>query len=315
MGRGGIYYRKTLSGNRNTPTQNENGAPREIVLPQTTPTEMHEIESSDVSCMTDSSSIELLEEINEKNKIPRMGPPTCVGSVLLLILLIASNVNPVLIFACVAFFGGIIYLAFRRDVINKTVVMFYDFDPALEKAYSNLHASALQLARCSGCWHISASGEVTDRKYHAGASELVERKNTTIKATPPGFIKTNIETIAIGVGRQILHFFPDRLLVFDNGRVGAVAYENLKVNVTQTRFIEGSAPRDARVVDQTWKYVNKKGGPDLRFANNPQLPICLYDELHLQSSSGLNELIQVSRCDVGEAFAKAVQALAQNIKM
>ncbi|WP_462388382.1 hypothetical protein [Acidovorax sp. Q11] len=55
------------------------------------------------------------------------------------------------------------------------------------------------------------------------------------------------------------------------------------------RFIEdGSPPRDAQVIDRTWRYVNKKGGPDKRFKNNRELPVCLYDELQLSSSTGLN---------------------------
>lgn len=318
MGRGGIYYRKTLSGSSTneggTPARDCNGVSSKITPRQPTPVMMQDIDSSDVSCMTDSSSTELLQELNEKSKIPRLGPWVGGGSILLVLVLFATNINPALILICAFFLGAAIYCAFRRDVIRKTVVMFYDFDPALEQAYASLHASALRLAACSGCWHVSASGKVTDRKYHAGASELVERRSTTIKAAPPGFIKTNIETIAVGAGRQTLHFFPDRLLVFDAGRVGAIAYNDLDVNVTQTQFIENSAPRDARVVDQTWKYVNKKGGPDRRFSNNPQLSICLYDDLHFRSSSGLNELIQISQCGIGEAFSTAVQTLAQHTK-
>jgi hypothetical protein len=59
--------------------------------------------------------------------------------------------------------------------------------------------------------------------------------------------------------------------------------------------------------------VNKKGGPDRRFANNPQLPVCLYDKIHFGSSSGLNEIIQVSRCGVGAALEQSVRHLAQYI--
>jgi hypothetical protein len=92
----------------------------------------------------------------------------------------------------------------------------------LEKAYENLHTAALHLAACSGCWHIASQGAVHDSKYHAGASHLVKRNPTTIKRAAPGFLQTNVETVAINVGRQTMYFFPDRCLVFDAGRVGAV---------------------------------------------------------------------------------------------
>ncbi|MXF24237.1 hypothetical protein FQ029_26695, partial [Escherichia coli] len=83
-------------------------------------------------------------------------------------------------------------------------------------------------------------------------------KATSISKAKPPFVKTNIETIAIKVGRQTLHFFPDRVLVFDPDGVGAVGYNQLFVNVADSRFIESEGvPGDAIVVGRTWKYVNK----------------------------------------------------------
>jgi len=109
------------------------------------------------------------------------------------------------------------------------------------------------------------------------------------------------------VGRQTLYFFPDRLLIYDTGRIGAVGYDQIRVKVEQTRFIEdGVPPRDAHVVDHTWRYVNKNGTPDKRFANNARLPICLYDEIRFASYSGLNEVIQVSKYGVGISLAETV---------
>lgn len=78
---------------------------------------------------------------------------------------------------------------------------------------------------------------------------------------------------------QTLHFFPDRLPVYDQGGVGAVAYRDLRLEPSQTNFIEdGGVPPDAVVVDYTWRYVNRKSGPDRRFNNNPRLPICQYGQ-------------------------------------
>ncbi len=116
------------------------------------------------------------------------------------------------------------------------------------------------------------------------------------------------------MGRQTLYLFPDRVLVYESGKVGAVGYDQLRVAVAQTKFVESSVPSDARVVDRTWQYVNKKGGPDRRFANNRELPICLYDEVHLTSGTGLNEIIQLSRCGIADDFKKAVAMLYQHIE-
>jgi hypothetical protein len=80
------------------------------------------------------------------------------------------------------------------------------------------------------------------------------------------------------------------------------------------RFIESeSVPRDAKVVDKTWKYVNKSGGPDQRFKDNKELPVCLYEEISLTSPTGLNEVLQISQCGVGESFAEAIALLGKKI--
>ena len=82
------------------------------------------------------------------------------------------------------------------------------------------------------------------------------------------------------------------------------------MNFDETRFIEdGGAPGDAKVVGYTWRYVNKSGGPDRRFNNNVQIPICLYESILLTSNSGLQELFQASRTGLG------VQLKAAGIQM
>jgi hypothetical protein len=193
-------------------------------------------------------------------------------------------------------------------------VLFYDLDADVETAYGLVHSWAEQLASCQRAWHISAEARVRDGKYHAGAGKLIARSITSIKEASPPYLQSNVEPVAIGVGRQTLYLFPDRLLVYDTTGVGAVGYPNLVLSVREARFIEtDTVPTDAKVVDRTWQYVNKKGGPDLRFKDNRELPICLYDELTFNSTTGLNEMIQVSRCGVVEGFLKAITYLSSTL--
>lgn len=315
MGRGGVYYRKTLSPSRGSRSQPQpGGEPNFAVSSQRGVGPMVEIESSGVAAMNDSSSAELLQELNEKKRKIRIGPWIVILAVLSTAASFFAALHPAI--QAVMILGWIVavYLAFRRDALTKTVVLFYAFDEVLERAYGALHEAAARLASCAGHWHIAASGKVYERKYHAGASSLVDRKPTPIRRTSPPFLKTNVETISIGVGRQTMFLFPDRVLVYESGKIGAIGYDQLQISVSQTQFIERPpAPGDAQVVGQTWQYVNKKGGPDRRFANNPVLPICLYDELYFSSASGLNEIIQVSRCGVGESFQNAVSALSSHL--
>src|SRR5205823_2099909 len=107
------------------------------------------------------------------------------------------------------------------------------------------------------------------------------------------YVKTNVAIPFIPLGEKTLYFFPERVLVFAANGVGAVSYDHLSIVARTSRFIENEAlPRDAQVIDHTWQYVNKGGGPDRRFNNNRQIPICLYEELCLSSPTGLNQLMQ-----------------------
>lgn len=315
MGQGGLYYRAALP--PSTVARKSPGQPESILSPRIHPithAPLAEIESANVSQIVDSSSRELLDELNRKRAKMRLWPVVAIASIVMLGLGISSNWPSWLLALLLA--GGSVgtYMAYSRDALEKTVVLFYDFDPDMEAAYAQLHSAASQLAGSAVAWHIEASGKVHDRKYHAGASDLVRRKTTSIQKTEPPYVKTNIETIAVGVGRQTLHFFPDRVLVYDTNGIGAVGYSELCVDIGATRFIESdSVPRDAEVVDRTWKYVNKSGGPDRRFKDNKELPICRYEEITLSSQTGLNEVLQLSRCGFGTEFAKAIAVLGKKM--
>ncbi len=315
MGRGGLYYRATLppfsSPRQSPPEPHPPSAPK---ISPGTHAPLEEIESADVSQIVDSSSQELLDELNRKRAKTRLWPFVAVASVVVLGLGISSGWPAWLAGILVIAAAAGTYAAHTRDALQKTVVLFYDFDSDMEAAYAKLHAATSQLASCAAAWHIEASGKVYDRKYHAGASDLVRRKSTSIRKEEPPNVKTSIETVAVGVGRQTLHFLPDRVLVYDQNGVGAVGYQALRVEVGATRFIESeSVPRDAEVVDRTWKYVNKAGGPDKRFKDNKELPICRYEEVTLSSQSGLNEVLQLSRCGAGGGFAEAISQLGKSL--
>ena len=306
LGRGGVYYRHTFSG--------DSGAPPHRVMPMLpiggTHAPLNEIESGGAATIVDSSSEELLDEIRTKRRKLSLQPLTVMASVLLLFTVLAAGwpawaVGIVAILCLAA-----VLAAAYRDRIAKTVVILYDFEPHVEDAFRRFTEWAQALASAGRTWHVAASGRVFNRKYHAGASELVQRSVTTVRTAEPPFVKTNVPVLSVGVGRQTLYFLPDRLLVYDSAGIGAVTYRTLEISAAKQRFIEGeSVPSDATVVDRTWKYVNKSGGPDRRFSHNPQIPVCLYDELVLRTASGLHEVVQVSRSGVGEGFVAAVRHL------
>ena len=308
LGAKGIYYRTTIPKNSNHQYNKVDLDQFDADVPLSSTYEpLREIESADVTQIVDSSSVELLNELNNKRKKSSSWP--FVLALFFGLAYIAYNVQfPQWAVAIILGVGCVLtWVTHIRDILAKTTVLFYDFEPKMESVYAQLLESAEQLAKCSKVWHIAASGRVIDRKYHAGASDLIERKGTTIRVTEPLYLQTNIQTVAIEVGRQTLHFFPDRVLIYDVTGIGAVSYKELSITVNDQRFIEDeSVPNDAKVVDKTWKYVNKSGGPDRRFKDNYEIPICLYQDMLLFSQSGLNERIQLSSCGPANDFKSAL---------
>lgn len=311
MGCGGLYYRSTFSSTSGALAQSS-PAP---VTPRTSDAAfgevpMSEIESADASQMIDSSSESLLAEFDAKRKRVRFTPlvtwvaigATCADVAL------AQYRNPAVAVAVVA--AVLFPVAVVRDRLAKTVVLLYDMTPEFEARYQRLHDAINGLASANAIWHVTHKGRTPDAKYFAGANELIRRVSIRPRFSPPPFVKTNLPTPSIPVGKQTLYFFPDSLLVFDSNKVGAVAYDALQLDVGEVSFIEdGSVPRDAVIVDHTWKYVNKKGGPDRRFRDNRQLPVARYQTLHLRSRTGLNELLHISRLNLVQPVSQTVRDL------
>lgn len=306
MGRGGLYFRQTLSPAGARPL----AAPALPQAPMESIGEFHDIDSTDAGAMTDASSASLLAELNDKRGLARQAPIVVIVGIVLVIAMAALDAELWAVAAVIAVVCGCWLLARSRDTLRKTTVILYDLEPDIAKQFEDLH-SAFSLANgCGGKWHIGAQAMVNDGKYHAGASSLIRRKAITVRAGQPPDVKCNIDAPLLPVGTQTLAFMPDRVLVFDPKGVGAVSYADLMVERSTTRFIESdSVPADAIVVGQTWQYVNKRGGPDKRFKGNRELPICAYEDVRFTSPSGLTEVVQLSAQGAGQAVIEAVAGI------
>lgn len=314
-GRGGLYYRATLgNAGRSRPTAVPQ---RQSPLPQiafdNSDVVMIEIDSGDVMHMQDEAFSDLLTEINSKAAQTRMSAALAWAAIVIGVLAGVATGGPGLFLCILALPGYAIGSWF--DSYRRTTVLYYDLEGDAEAAYNGLAAGFDGLSGCAAKWHIEAGGAVqslTAWKRNAGASHLVNRKATTLAYKLPAVIKSNLTPPALHVGKQIMFFMPDIVLVQDGSRVGAVNYADLNVRWQDSRFIETErVPSDTRVIDHTWAHPNKSGGPDRRFKNNRQIPICLYEAMHFTSNSGVNELVEFSRTGVAAAFVEGCRMLGK----
>lgn len=314
MGRGGLYYRKTLPSGSTGRNQTPNSPELQQSNTEIEHEPLKEIESAHITQMVDSSSADLVAEMNANRKKVRIWPFIAVLGAILTFAAFKNSETPTLALVVAAVSVVLTIFASVKDSLRKTTVLFFELEPEIEALYQKLHDSFGQLSSSSSKWHIEAEGTVKDRKRNAGATSLIKRTSISLGIGNPPYVKTNVSVPSIPVGKQTLYFFPDKVFIFEPNGVGAVSYPNLRISVESTRFIEdGSVPRDAKVVDRTWKYVNKRGGPDKRFKDNRELPIALYEDLNFTSDTGLNERIEISRVGHGDGFSSAITMLARSI--
>ena len=305
-GAGGIYYRAALPGARRT-TRRQQAPPTPRPIQRVG--ELREIESTKAISMVDANSADLLAELIEKKTLVRMWRVVLtIGILIAFGGLLTSEKGALLTGLIVCLFAA---PTAYWDARRKTTVLFYELEHPLLPAVEGLHVAFDTLRACSGAWHIEAEGRSLDIKYHAGAQTIIRRKPIRLSVCSPPYLKTNVPVLCVPVGTQRLYLLPDRILAYDSHGIGAVSFQDLSLTAEPTRFIETDGiPRDAKVVDRTWTFVNKSGGPDRRFQNNRELPIVLYEELNIRSISGLNERLQFSVAGASSGFIAAVQGLA-----
>ena len=302
LGRGGLYYRQSLGhGPSPTPIQ---PSPQFDSGPVLT-----EVQSAAAESLVDASAPNVLAELNRVQRRTQILPiVVLVGSPVLVLVMSISSV-------WIAFTTALVFLvaavfARHEDVTSGTAVLNYFLDSEPQHDFEILLKAFERLTSCEAVWHVDASGHTDDWKYHAGAETILKRSRVQPCLSKPRRVVSNLDVPMLEGARQKLFFFPDRLLIYDSGGVGAVSYSRLAATATQSRFIEdGRAPDDANVVAHTWQYVNKNGGPDRRFANNPQRDVALYSELVLASESGLRQVFQFSKQTAAESFTAALALL------
>lgn len=312
-GRGGIYYRASIgrAGEKQAKHTNKNIENPKTGFVEAENVQMIKVESGDVLEMRNEAYQDILDDMNTKRKQIRF------ALMFFWLTLAASIIGAITIdvgFVFLLIFSPFLWGVGRWfDSYRRTTVLLYDLEDSVQSSFRDMIVAFDNLMAAKGKWHIEAGGAVTDIntwKHNAGASYIIRKKPTKLKYALPREVKSNIIPPALHVGKQVVYFMPDVVLVDDGTKIGAVGYTDLQLRSQDSRFIEEEKiPSDATVVGHTWKHPNKNGGPDRRFKVNPRIPICLYEALQLKSETGLNELVEFSKSGVATSFIHSVRPL------
>jgi hypothetical protein len=293
----GFRYRQSLGGKRRIqqapavrpvciPAGPDAVAPLDPNIVATTDHEM-----KDVLELQDSTSDALLQSMNEQRHKMDLWPIALIGlgALFLFLLSLGSTWPKGVHLGILAAFVGVVLWVRWRDKMRKLTVLFYEPDAATNELYVALSSALRRAAGAVKLKSVANTSRYGDTKYSAGASEGLKFAGASLFLGQAPGVVANVEVPILKAARTTLAFYPDRVLAFQGNAVGGFSYKRLQAVSAATRFIEHeTVPSDARVVDRTWQYVNKKGGPDRRFKNNRELPVCAYNQFNLSTPDGLD---------------------------
>lgn len=314
MGRNGVYYRKKI--NESIPTNSS--TPQQSYYEKTTVSE-GEIPTASAKELIESTNTELITQINSRIQQPTyalligLASTIIAGGFAFLALIIPSNFIAIeFLLLLIAFTIGAIglYLAWgtnQQEKLARITTLQYNLDEETMSAFTEFQSAFNKLSKTVRIWRVTSKKATWDWKRNAGASSLVTRGRITVGGSSPPFLQTQTKVYGFSLSSMQLFFLPDQVFVFQNGKYGAVPYNSLEVNTYPTRYIESDGvPNDSKILEYTWQYVRKDGGPDRRFSNNRQIPIVQYGQIEFSSQTGMNLHFQVSNLSLAQGFAQAL---------
>jgi hypothetical protein len=242
---------------------------------------------------------ELLDSIKKVQDI------NLVSTILLFTFLLSAV--PIFILTGIA---GIVLKIYTHSKL--AIPMEYDFDEDSRIAYEQLNSTWMSMNANKKFWQIITAAQIQNSKAHGGAKTSVTRIPAKAINKVPYFLKLNMKPFGLQLKKKQLFFLPDKLLVVDGRRVGALNYSDINLTLGTTNFIESEAvPADAKVVRHTWLKVNKDGSPDRRYKGNRQVPVCEYGEVIIQSKNALYVEIMCSNSQTIETMRSHASKVLQ----
>jgi hypothetical protein len=249
-----------------------------------------------------------LQRINNRSREINRVPLAMIGAGSLAlggVLFTLASSLPLALAALLAGVMGILGTYGAQRTRSVTSLTYGDLDADLAIRFAAVREACKDLASSEMIWRVSdAPGQ---RTLKAGdISFPPERMPARVGLLETPGIRANIPIWGIDAGERKIFFFPEAVLIYRGERYEGVSYKSFKVSFSPTRFFEEEAvPEDAEIVGRTWRYTREDGGPDRRYAPNPQIPVVLYGLLNITGPSGLDAHLQVSNTAAAARFARA----------
>jgi hypothetical protein len=239
-----------------------------------------------------------------------------VAGVSVLVLGIASNAGLSPRVGFLAFSYSVIAFLLARyiEVRRRRFLLVYDVADQNAVSLGGLESAIEELAQSGRFRGVKTVGRSDDWKRSGGATRSLSFDGASLHRSAPPYVVTNLRPWRLSTQSMSLYFFPDRILIRKSGKFAAVSYSEIQVETHEGTFVwTESLPSDADVVGTTWQYVRRDGGPDRRFNNNRQIPLVRVGYVGIKSATGLQVVLQSTRCLAASAFERAHARYAAHV--
>lgn len=310
-GAGGFYYRQRIGGGTRPPRAQPFAPPTTQIPAEPQYHATKTFASADVDALTGVSQEEFVSSLNEWTSRGHLQVITGVLSAagLLTLYLAGASLRARTLGVCYALVA--VLLARYVETRRRRFLLVYDLAGSDAAKLEGLRAAIETLAE-SGCFRgVKMVGHHDDWKRSGGASRSLSFEGASVRRSPPPYIVTTFVPWRLSTQDLSLYFFPDKILIRKGGRFAAVSYTEIQAEGHTGTFVwTESIPHDADVVGSTWQYVRRDGGPDRRFNNNRQIPLVRVGYLNIKSATGLELVLQSTKCSAVDAFVGAHERYA-----
>jgi hypothetical protein len=321
----GIYDRKRIGGKKQPSSSNQNFQDFEIPQQEIIPDQRTELKSTENVEETTTEGLQelrdtLLSCYQEKNELKREIAKAKSNLQTSQILLVLSYL------IIVGFFIKWFkqnrdekkeYLADLEKQLSECYVNIdIKTDEQIEKTFIELLDSYKTLLTCQKIWDITSTSKIDKAATRSAASESITRKQVKFGFGNLDIIKSKFDALHFeNANGGDLYIYPAFMAIVDsNKKFGLIDIREVEFDFLSQKFLEEErVPSDSNVIGHTWAKVNKNGSPDKRFKDNYQIPICLYGNIEIKSSTGLNEAYCLSNHDKAEQFAMTFGAYQKTI--
>lgn len=174
----------------------------------------------------------------------------------------------------------------------------------LDAIFTTLCDDFSELSSVQKIWDLTTSRRTDQYRERTAATETIERELVRFSRQQNSKILSEYQSLHLeNANGHDMDIYPQFVLIDDGYEFALVDLADLTIEFSTCRFFEDEGvPKDSKIVGKTWLKCNKDGSRDKRFVDNYEIPIVQYGELHIKSSSGINEVYMFSNPEPALAF-------------